>query len=79
MYLLPFCITLTSLSIELTNTDYGHKTKTKNKPPILYGRFKVICKNDDDLEGLLSSGKRFNVDIGMQFVLEKCTKITSKK
>ena len=33
------------------------KTTNKNKPPILYGQFKVIYKNDDDLEGLVSTVK----------------------
>ena len=28
---------------------------------------KLYAKNDDDLEGLLSTVKRFNGDIGMQF------------
>ena len=31
--------------------------KIKNKSLILYEQFNVICKNDDDLEGLLSTVK----------------------
>ena len=54
--------------------------KIKNKPLILYGRFKVICKkNDDDWDGLLNTVKRFSDDAEMQFSLEKFAKVTFKK
>ena len=55
------------------------KLKLKNKPLILYGRFKVISRNDDDLESLLSSVKRFSDDIGIQFGPDKWAKVTFKK
>ena len=36
----------------------------------------MLCeKNYDDLEGLLSTLKRFSEGIGIQFGLEKCAKI----
>ena len=36
---------------------------------------KLDTKNDDDLD-LLSTSRRFSHDIGMQFGLEECTKVT---
>ena len=39
----------------------------------------IYEKNKDDLEGLLSTVKRFSDDIGMQFGLEKCSKYAFKK
>ena len=38
------------------------QVELKNKLPILYGRFKVIRKNDDDLKGLQSTVKRLSDD-----------------
>ena len=40
---------------------------------------KVYVKNDDDLESLLSTVKRFSVDIGMLFGLKKCAKSHLRK
>ena len=40
---------LIPLSMKLKNTDYGCKTTSKR---MNYGHFKVICKKDDNLEGL---------------------------
>ena len=37
----------------------------------------LYAKNDD-LEGLLSTLKRFNKDMGIQSHLKKCVKVTSK-
>ena len=76
LFSLLFCISLLFLSVKLINTDYRYKTSTKkNKPPILQGQLKVICKNDDDL----STIKTFSDDIGMQFGLNKYVKVTFKK
>ena len=36
-------------------------------------------QNYDDLEGLLHTVKRFSDDVGMQFDLEKCAKVSFKK
>ena len=74
-----FCIAPIPLTIELKNTYYGLKTSTKNKLLILCELFKVICKNNDDLEGLLSTVKIFNDNLAMQFGLEKRAKVTFKK
>ena len=48
----------------------------KNNSSNLYGRLKVICKNDDDLLNLKSAVKRLSDDRGMQFGLEKKRKVT---
>ena len=65
-----FSIALLHLAIELKSTDNRYKTITKKKRPILYGQFKVICKNNGHIS-LLSSVKIFSEDIGMKFRLEK--------
>ena len=40
---------------------------------------KLYAKINDDLEGLLSTVKRFRDDIEMQFWLNKCAKVSFKK
>ena len=44
LFPLLFCTPLIPFSIELKYADYEFKTTSKNKPPILYRQFKVICK-----------------------------------
>ena len=39
----------------------------------------MYAKNDDYIEGLQSTLKIFRDDIGMEFGLEKCSKVTFKK
>ena len=41
--------------------------------------FKLYVNDDDDLEDLLSTLKYFGSDIGIQFGLKKCAKVTFKK
>ena len=36
-------------------------------------------QKDDDLEGLVSTVKRFTDDIGIEFGLDKCAKVTFTK
>ena len=73
-----FYIALILLPIQLKTLSIGIRLQPKNKPQILYGQFKVICKNEDDLEGLQSIVKRFS-GVEKQFGLHKCTKLTSRK
>ena len=40
---------------------------------------KLYTKNDDDLESLQSTVKRFSDDIGIQFGQNKCAKVTFRK
>ena len=37
---------------------------------------KLYAKNDKELEGLLSTVKQFSDDIGLEFGLNKCAKVT---
>ena len=37
---------------------------------------KLFARNDNELTGLLDTVKKFNDDIGMQFGLDKCAKVT---
>ena len=55
------------ISLRIANTSLHRTSKQATyirlihppkKTSILYGRFKVICKNDDDFEYLLSTVKR---------------------
>ena len=36
----------------------------------------LYAKNDKEFEGLLSTAKKFSDDIGMEFGLDKCAKVT---
>ena len=77
---LLFCITLILLSIEPKATDYGFKNMTKKINLLFYmDDLKLYAKNDDDLESLLSTVKRFNDDIGIHFDLDYYANITFKK
>ena len=40
---------------------------------------KLFTKDDDDLEGLLQTVKKFRDDIGMTFGLDKCSKSSFKR
>ena len=40
---------------------------------------KLFAKNDNDLEGLLQTVKKFRDDIGMSFVLDECAKAIFKR
>ena len=68
---LLFCIALIKERFpQNLKTGCGYKTTSKNKPPLSYGQFKVIWKNDDDLKGLLNTVKIFTDDIRMQFSMD---------
>ena len=40
---------------------------------------KLFAKDDNDLEGLLQTVKKFSNDTGMSFALDKCAKATFKR
>ena len=72
---LLFCIALIPLYIELKNKDNGYKTTTEKINHLFcMNDSKSYAKIDDDLEGLLSTVKRFREDKGMQFDLENVQK-----
>ena len=65
LFPLLFCITLPPVSIEIKNTAYGYKTIPKKINQQFYmDNLKFYVKNDDNLEGLLSTVKRFRDGIG---------------
>ena len=40
---------------------------------------RLFVRDDNDLEGLLQTVKKFNDDIGMSFGLDQCAKATFKR
>ena len=70
-----FCLALIPLSNEPNNTGYGYKIFDRTINHIFYmDDLKLCAKNDQDLEGLLSTVKEFSNDTGMEFGLDKCAK-----
>ena len=70
-----FCISLIPLSMDL-NTSIGTEWFTH----LFYlDDLKLCAKDDSKLEGLLRIVKGFSDDIGMEFGLRKCTKVTFRR
>ena len=40
---------------------------------------KIFASNDEELEGMLRTVKKFSDDIGMEFGLNKCAKASKKE
>ena len=77
---LYFCLSLTPLSKELKLTGYGYDIRKSSVNHLFYmDDLSPIPKDDNDLEGLLQTVKKFSDDIGMSFGLDKCTKATFKR
>ena len=77
---LLFCISLIPLSSELNSSGYGYKIGTEWITHLFYmDDLKLYLKDDSELEGLLRIVKGFSDDIGMEFGLSKCAKITFKR
>ena len=77
---LLFCMSLIPLSNELNNSGTGYKLFHKELNHLIYmDDLKLFAKNDKDLEGLLTTVKKFSNDIGMEFGLDKCAKATFVK
>ena len=77
---LLFCLALIPVSHELSNTGYGYRIFNQVISHLLYmDDLKLYAKNDDQLKGLLETVKRFSDDIGMEFGLDKCAKVTFKR
>ena len=80
--LLPllFCISLIPLSIEFNNVGYGCQITIKSIDHLFYmDDLNLFARNNSELTGLLDTVKHFSDDIGMQFGLNKCAKVTFKK
>ena len=74
---LLFCISLIPLSNELNNTRSGYNILQKVVNHLFYmDDLKLYAKNDQQLEGLLTTVKQFSNDICMEFGLDKCAKAT---
>ncbi|XP_042889217.1 uncharacterized protein LOC122264411 [Penaeus japonicus] len=72
---LLFCISLIPLSNELNNTGAGYNIFQKVLNHLFYmDDLKLFAKNDQQLEGLLTTVKEFSNDICMDFGLDKCAK-----
>ena len=77
---LLFCISLVPLSLQLNSSGYGYKIGTERITHLFYmDDLKLYAKHDSELEGLLRIVKRFSYDIGMEFGLSKCAKVTFKR
>ena len=77
---LLFCLALVPISSELKSTTYGYKIQNKTVSHLLYmDDLKLYGKNDEQLQGLVETVKRISDDIGMDFGLDKCVKVTFKR
>ena len=59
------------LTNELNNTKYGYEIMKFYMDDLM-----LHAKNDKELEGLLSTVKKFSDDIAVEFGLDKCAKAT---
>ena len=77
---LLFCLSLIPLPKELNRTGYGYKIQKRSMNHLFYmDDLKLFTKDDDDLEGLLQTAKKFCDDIGMTSGLDKCSKSSFKR
>ena len=77
---LLFCMSLIPLSNELNNSNAGYQIYDRVINHLFYmDDLKLFAKNDQQLEGLLSTVKAFSDDICMDFGLDKCAKATFVK
>ena len=74
---LLFCLALIPLSNKLSNTGYEYKTFDRTINHLFsMDDLKLFAQNDQDLEGLLNTVKEFSNNIGMEFGLDKCAKVS---
>ena len=74
---LLFCLALVPLSSELNNTECGFRVFDRTISHLFYmDDLKLFAKNDQDLEGMLTTVRQFSEDICMEFGLDKCAKAT---
>ena len=77
---LLFCLSLMPLSRELNQTGYGYNIQKRSINHQFYmDDLKLFAKDDNDLEGLLETMKKFSDDTDMFFGLDKCAKATFKR
>ena len=77
---LLFFLALTPPSHMLNKTEYGYNVLDGSINHLIYmDDIKLYAKDDNQIEGLLGTVKTFSDDIGMEFGLDKCSKVTFKK
>lgn len=77
---LLFCISLIPLTSELNNSGSGYPIFHRVINHLFYmDDLKLFAKNDQQLEGLLTTVSEFSKDICMEFGLDKCAKATFVK
>ena len=78
--LLLFYVPLIPLSKELNGTGYVYNIQKRSINHLFYmDDFKLFAKDNNDLEGLLETVKKFSEEIGMPFGLDKFAKATFKR
>ena len=79
---LLFCLALVPLTSELATAEYGYKISNTSAPisNLLYKHdLKLYNKYRQEQVRELEIVKQFSDDVGMEIVLEKCAKASSKK
>ena len=74
---LLLCISIIPLSVQLNNAGCGYQIMGKSINHLFYmDDLKFFARNDNELTGLFDTVKKFSDDMGMQFGLDKCAKVT---
>ena len=74
---LLFCISLIPLSIQPNNAGYGYQIGGESMNNLFsLEDLKFFARNVNELIGLLDTVKKFSGDIGIQFGLDTCAKVT---
>ena len=79
---LLFCLALVPLTSELDTSEYGYKISNTSAPisNLFYtDDLKLYSKSEQEQIGKLKLVKQFSDDIGMEFGLQKCAKVSFKK
>ena len=78
--LLHFCPSLIPFSKEPNQIGHGYNIQKRCINHLFYtDDFKLFVKDDNDLEGLLQTVRKFSDDTGMSFELDKCAEATFKR
>ena len=77
---LLFCLALNPLSYLLDNLRGYKISTTVNLTHLMYmDDIKLFAQNDTYLQSLLDTVRTFSDDIGMQFGLQKCAKLSARR
>ncbi len=78
---LLFCMSLFPLTNEMRNMNKGYLVEKNTKPisHLFYiDDLKLYARSENELADLIRTSKTFSEDIGMNFGLNKCAKVTIK-